>query len=1314
MNKIIRLSLATFMLLNASVINAQTALTNGIEVLANTTETINSNKTILSDTYQSPTDINHTGGRIDFGEKGKTHTISNINITSSVANNWLVTNGTVNFENVNLENTVTNANDGYLLILDTGNKKNNPVLNFNQGSIKNLSVNSMGSGNTHGNITLQMNNTLIDNVKFGNKPHNKGVINIFESEINNSYFAFDTFIENSTVNNIEIGEYTTTFDNSVVNGKMTLKDKVSIAIKNNSVINSDIIFGKQNSIIFDNSMLDKIISLNDDTSITIKNNSIINSNIVFGNNNNLTIDNANYEINKDLNLNNLSLISTEAKGDLIANSINIANSNIVGLKNQNLSIQSKNGHITLDTITANNTNIKIAQDKFLIFKGANTLNNINITNDLALPVNKHQIVITNNSNTTINDSIIKNSSINQNSSTEFNGKLVINNSEVIDTNIGVFINNNIYNRIPTLELNSVNYVNNLANSGIYARDIIVNGGYIKANELYGTDTEIMPEGVNDISTRNHTSITIKNNAVIDSKLDSEKLIIENSIINGDLHAIKNIDLIGAKITGDINADDLNATNTDINSSLVNITNNATINSASSNKVIGVLNIGNNFTSSNTEFSGNITTNNLLSDKNSTFKGEVVADSINAVGSIFDNTLTITGNSKNNILDNATLNQGINVDSKDASVSIVNGSNIKGAIKNEGTIIVDKDSTISHEVSGSGKLNTDSATYNDNVSMGSIEGSGNTFIKDVEITNKDSILNIGDNTFGGNIKVESGTINADSSFNLKDLTASNINIKNEDVNTKDKITANNVNASDTLIIENISVNTNQINAKQAQINNSNITSVFLKGSNDNAINAYDKTEITSGDYTVNNSAIKGAIRANQINSNASKFSGQINVNTLNASNSEFYITGGGYDTSLYTDFSGAIIARKGASGKNNIINISKTDLSKLVNGYVPIAIIGNELEVSRSDAALVGSDYFNVIYSTPVSNIYLADNVVSYKIINGKEVWSVGLAGDKLSEADIQEVLDGNKNYQNIINEDIDKNYKLFITRENFTPATQKEINQVAYNQYFLAKNLANNFDRFSEIRANDYGFWANSGYDNFATLYDDLKIKSAKVGIDNSINLERSSLAYGVFASSAILKSSSVKNKANGFGIYASTNFNNGVFADYSLAYYAVKNEYDLKNIDLKTSKNTNLWQAQIGVGHRIENSKIFFEPSVRMYVLKATKHNVVNDTLGIFLEQNAQVSLNAGILAGYKLSDNFDMNASLNYQKDLSNSSKVLVKSILDTNQQRIKNDELKAGIGLKARINKNFNLNINTTKAISTFSDTKYNFNLGLNYKF
>ncbi|MBZ7985980.1 autotransporter outer membrane beta-barrel domain-containing protein [Campylobacter sp. Cr9] len=1517
MNKTIKLSLVAFMLLSANVVSAQTQLTNDTTILANASETINGNKTILSDTYTTPTDINHTGGVINLGKKGELHNISDVNVSSSFkdAKYWIY--GDVYLNNVSFKKP-SDGNTVHSLIIENGSN-----LTMLGGSLDNIAIN-LGSSTAGYQDSIIFDNIEFNNVKYGYNTPRTAYFTILNSKVNNSDFKYETIfmtsalsgnitggsliiqenskilgsiqasnlnISNSIVdgtanNSLDISN-NIILDNTIINGtNVILKDNASIAIENNSLVNSEIIFGANNtltidsssyqskndlslanlnllsstldnnltianSINLDNSTLNgSNVTLEDNASITIKNNSIVNSEIIFGVNNNLTIDNSSYEIKKDLNLKNLTLKSvkvdknitvsenteldktvldgilntktltanetifnsnsniawsvninnSELYGDLIANKIDITNSQIMGKDNKTLQFQARNNHITFDNVTTNNTNIKIAKDKFLILKGVNTLNNINVTNDLALSANKHQIVITNNSNTTINDSIINNSSINQNSSTEFNGKLVINNSEITDTNIGAIFNNDLYTRIPTLELNNVNYVNNLANSGIYARDIIINGGYIKANELYGTDTEIMPEGINDTYTRNHTSVTIKNNAVIDSKLDSEKLIIENSTINGDLHAIKNIDLTGAKIIGDINADDLNVANTDINSSLINIANNATINNTQSNKVIGNFNIGNdfaissaniqgsfkvgnnltltnsaitgdieevknlnlndssittnkivsasndititnttkqtssanfsagnNFTSTNTEFSGNITTNNLLSDNNSTFKGEVVADSINAVGSTFENTLTITGNSKNNILDNATLNQGISIDSKDASINIVNGSNIKGAIKNEGTIIVDKNSNISHEVSGSGKLNTDSATYNDNVSMGSIEGSGNTFIKDVEVTNKDSVLNVGDNTFGGNIKVENGTIMADSSFNLKDLTASNINIKNEDINTKDKISTNNVSVSDKLLIENIDVKANQISAKQAEIVNSNVTSkIFLKGNDDKATSVYDKAEITSGNYTINNSAIKGGIRVDSLSVNNSNIVGQLAVNKLNATNSTFYITGGGYNTSLYEHFSGAIIAKEGASGGNNTINISNTNIGKLINGYVPVAIINNKApNASRADMLvaspkIVEQEFFKVTYTTPISTIFLSPSVVHYnKIDDGtsiKEIWSVGLAGKELSESEVIDIINGKGNANYSTTQAVDKNYKDYIMSEVFDNATKKELNSIIYNPYFIAKNNLDILnDRYTYLRTDNknHGFWLDNNYSyNF---YNDIKLKNKgiSVGVDNFIDLDKLSVSYGAFTNTSRLSLDNAKIDTKLIGAYASTNFYNGVFIDYSLAYASLKHKFDAKKLEFNNTYYTNLWQASIKTGHRLGTTS-YIEPSLEINATRFQKHNVKTKNVQITANQGTLVSLKTGVKAGVDLNKNFSLKTELAYYNDLNKSPKANVVSMLESDFSGIRDYGLNAKLGLLVKPSNKLDINADIAKKISLTNESNYKVNLGFNYKF
>lgn len=875
---------------------------------------------------------------------------------------------------------------------------------------------------------------------------------------------------------------------------------------------------------------------------------------------------------------------------------------------------------------------------------------------------------------------------------------------------------------------------------IYINNSTLNGDITKDNRSSCYEVEGCSGEVEDV---NITNSTVKGNinevgniTLSNSNLESTSVIVKNDVkidnsanIQGSFKVGNNLTLTNSAITGDIEeVKNLNLTNSNIvTDKLVSASNDITITNTTKQTNSANFSAGNNFTSSNTEFSGNITTNNLLSDNNSTFKGEVVADSINAVGSTFENTLTITGNSKNNILDNATLIQGINVDSKDASISIVNGSNIQGAIKNEGIIIVDKNSNISNEVSGSGKLNTDSATYNENVSMGSIEGSGNTFIKDVEVTNKDSMLNVGDNTFGGNIKVENGTIMADSSFNLKDLTASNINIKNEDVNTKDKINTNNVSVSDKLLIENIDVKANQISAKQAEIVNSNVTSkIFLKGNDDKATSVYDKAAITSGDYTINNSAIKGGIRVDSLSVNNSNIVGQLAVNKLNAINSTFYITGGGYNTSLYEHFSGAIIAKEGASGGNNTINISNTNIGKLINGYVPVAIINNKApnairaDILTASPKIVEQEFFKVTYTTPISTIFLSPSVVHYnKIDDGtsiKEIWSVGLAGKELSESEVIDIINGKGNANYSTTQAVDKNYKDYIMSEVFDNATKKELNSIIYNPYFVAKNNLDILnDRYTYLRTDNknHGFWLDNNYSyNF---YNDIKLKNkgTSVGADNFIDLDKLSVSYGAFTNASRLSLDNAKIDTKLIGAYASTNFYNGVFIDYSLAYASLKHKFDAKKLEFNNTYYTNLWQASIKAGHRLGTTS-YIEPSLEINATRFQKHNVKTKNVQITANQGTLVSLKTGVKAGVDLSKNFSLKTELAYYNDLNKSPKANVVSMLESDFSGIRDYGLNAKLGLLVKPSNKLDINADIAKKISLTNESNYKINLGFNYKF
>lgn len=1085
----------------------------------------------------------------------------------------------------------------------------------------------------------------------------------------------------------------------------------------------------------------------------------------------------------NFNITNSNITSTITGGTLNFKNSTITNSEFAGgtsyFENSKIEGVLKGGDLY---VTNGNTyNVDIQGGRF-ITKGDITLNDYKVSQDTPLNNTRWngRISIDNDTTLTLNNADFTNiqiSSLNVNNKEALiNNKLVINNSKITNTGIGS-VNNAVLFVIDELELNNTNVFNDIqANTtfafqtGIYASKININGGEITAPEIRTVLNTQVNSGNWDVN-KLGTTTTI-NNAIINANVETETLVLKNnSVLNGDIQGTKVVKIENSQLNGNITRNDrgyctdngcsgeieeviitnstikgdinevgnVSLTNTNLEASNVIVNNNITIDNSTSTEaktITGNFQVGNDFTSKNTTFSGNITANNLLSDNKSTFQGNVSADSISAVGSTFEQTLTITGDSKNNVLDNATLEQGIVIDSKDAKVSVINGSEIKGEIINEGVINVEKGSTVSELVSGSGTLSTDGAWYDKNVSMGKIEGENNTFKGDVSITNTNTEVKADNNTFLGNVSVDNGKLSATIKNDFKDISANKIDFINDDVKTTDKITAQAIKVSDELIIKNIDVKANEISANKGTITNSNVflntkdTKVFLKGKDDNASSVYDKAEITSGDYTIEKSAIKGGIRADTLRTEGSKIAGQLAVNNLNATDSTFYITGGGYNTSLYEHFSGAIIARNSASGSNNIINISNTNLGMLVNGYVPIAIINNKAPNStRADAIaaapkVVNKDFFKVTYTTPISTLFLSPEIAHYTTIqdgdNTMEVWSVGLAGKELNAQEIQDIMSGKGNANFIASDVVDKNYQGYILQELFDTKTKAELNSIIYSPYYVAKNQAEILnDRFAYLRddVKNHGFWVNNNYSFSRTAYNDLRYKGTSVGVDRNLSLDKFNLSYGAFANISRLgidKGLEGSTNVRSFGAYASTNFYNGSFVDYSLAYATLKNKFNATKINLNNVSYTDLYQASITLGHRFSTKDNYLEPNTKIYLTKYKKQTTKAQHVSILQNQGAQVSVQAGVKAGVKLNKNFSLKSELNYYKDLNNSPKSSVQSMLLSEFDGLSTSGVNAKLGFLVKPNPKLDINADILKQISDTYDTSYKVNLGFTYKF
>ncbi|ULO01254.1 hypothetical protein AVANS_0620 [Campylobacter sp. RM5004] len=1315
------------------------------------------NSSILDTDITIRTSANIDSSYIE-GEKITLENNASISITNnSIVNSEIVFGAnnslTINNSSYEIKQDLNLANLTLInhTINGSADKKINISSNSSDMQLNNVTFNDINLSSGTYRIDLNGENTfnrlLVQNTNVKGSGHHitlgdKAQATFNDSEfintaINNYSFKFNntTIFNNSKFTNTSIGSASAAsaakvyINNSVINNtdaKATLGGG-NIHITN-STINSDITGG---NIFFDNlSTIQGTLrggtihvnnhNFNKTQKLVIKSGGIYSSGILdLDGIKNFEDSETNLEFgvdnNSTLNLTNMKIANTGMHSanvneeELVNNSINISDSNLieVGIGNRN------NGGLSfvVDNLSLSNTDIKntnkaIKAKNIKITGGNITATELRTINQILIsPLYWH----VNKIDTNI---IIDNATINANVET---GTLTLKNNSILNGDIQgtnkVIIDNATLNG--NITRNDRGYC--LIEEGCTGEieDVSITNSTIKGNV-----NEVGNITLNNSSLES-TSVIVKNDVKIDNSANIQgsfkvgnNLTLTNSAITGDIEEVKNLNLNDSSIT---------------TNKVVSASNDITITNTTKQTSSANFSAGNNFTSTNTEFSGNITTNNLLSDNNSTFKGEVVADSINAVGSTFDNTLTITGNSKNNILDNAKLNHGINVNNKDASLSIVNNSTILGSIVNNGIINVEEGSEVSKEVTGTGVLNTNSAFYEDKVEIGTIVGSNNTFKGDVTITNDEANFSVDTNHFHGDIIVSNGTLNASTNNDLNNIISNNINFKNEDVNTKDEINAKVVEVKDTLLIENIDVNTSQISAKQAQITNSNVTSkIFLKGNDDKATSVYDKAEITSGNYTINNSAIKGGIRVDSLSVNNSNIVGQLAVNKLNAINSTFYITGGGYNTSLYEHFSGAIIAKEGASGGNNTINISNTNIGKLINGYVPVAIINNKApnairaDMLAASPKIVKQEFFKVTYTTPISTIFLSPSVVHYnKIDDGtsiKEIWSVGLAGKELSESEVIDIINGKGNANYSTTQAVDKNYKDYIMSEVFDNATKKELNSIIYNPYFIAKNNLDILnDRYTYLRTDNknHGFWLDNNYSyNF---YNDIKLKNKgiSVGVDNFIDLDKLSVSYGAFTNASRLSLDNAKIDTKLIGAYASTNFYNGVFIDYSLAYASLKHKFDAKKLEFNNTYYTNLWQASIKAGHRLGTTS-YIEPSLEINATRFQKHNVKTKNVQITANQGTLVSLKTGVKAGVDLNKNFSLKTELAYYNDLNKSPKANVVSMLESDFSGIRDYGLNAKLGLLVKPSNKLDINADIAKKISLTNESNYKVNLGFNYKF
>ncbi|MBZ8006758.1 hypothetical protein AVBRAN9334_01150 [Campylobacter sp. RM9334] len=866
------------------------------------------------------------------------------------------------------------------------------------------------------------------------------------------------------------------------------------------------------------------------------------------------------------------------------------------------------------------------------------------------------------------------------------------------------------------------------------------------------------KGKDAIITANNGKTTLTNNAKVCSSIDTKDLDLNNkaSICSDDTTPVtitstglSNIDgKNGVNIGKDVtfNANNLDIKNIDDKSKLdakLNASGEFKVSNSTLKNDISVK--GNKACfkpDSTTTLKGKVEVDCLDSNQ-TTFDGEVIAKNVKDNGSQFNNKTTIDGGT--NDLNNSTFNNDLTLKGK-GNTKLSNAS-MKDLVNEAIKVVLDNIKSFNNITNQNG--GDLSINNTDKIAGTSIKNNGNkskldfnnigelatkitnddggilslTNVKNVseDITNN-SELNVNNSIINAAIKYDNnkcGTLNTSNGIYNNNVEQCNINANLNNTFNKDILVHNNSDISGNFTANTFKTNT--LNADNAFIE---ITGTKpISSIDDLATNTYDKTsDLKNSTYTIKNSTIRatntnsngiGGIRADNLIVDNSHIQAQVVTNTLNANNSKFYIYGGGIDTSLEDKFSGPIIVNKEALGENNEIVLYNTNLSKLVNTRVPIAIVNGKKEDNEKDKA-----YFKVTYKTVLATYNT--KVLSFDEIGKDGVWSLGLT-DKdpiINKDSIRSNLEIDKEALKGFGK-VSADDKDLLTLEYLDPAVTSAVKNIMYTPYYVARYYIDDNDlRFNYLRNDDKnkGFWINSDYGYFETDSNNLKGSRVNVGVDNKVSLKNLDVAYGIKASKAKLKA----NKAlstdvgiTGIGLYASTNFNSGFFVDYDLNLLTLKGNYKSDLAMINTTRYDNLWQAKVKVGQRF-GSDYYVEPNVKLIATRYPKVNIDGAVLGIQTEQAAQYTAKAGIKAGAKINDKVGLNTEFAYIKDLNESPSNSANDGMTYYFERVQDRGFEIKFGADYKPSANTNINLDFAKSITNHFNNNYNINLGFSYNF
>ncbi|MBZ7985609.1 autotransporter outer membrane beta-barrel domain-containing protein [Campylobacter sp. Cr9] len=875
--------------------------------------------------------------------------------------------------------------------------------------------------------------------------------------------------------------------------------------------------------------------------------------------------------------------------------------------------------------------------------------------------------------------------------------------------------------------------------------------------------------------------TLKEN----SDIKASNVVLSDGAINGKITATKaNLDNMRVS-TGLITANDITLSN----SKSVNI---HTINATLKDTEVGTAYIENiSKDSQNVTFIGKLTTTNELNADIFNFKNDVEV----AGGGIFNsskdtgyknvkaNIINISDttliNRVSNKLEANTINLSNTTSDYNASANIINidkNSNINGNLDFSDTLNIDN-STIGGKITNQAgakllKITNDSiinAEIDTDTKFLGIGNKGNIFNASVSVGEfgDDNINNIftkdftskgnawaDDNTFLDTLNVED-TLYASKSNTFADINAKNLNFTGTGL-----IELNNhdLRADGSAIIDGMEVNAYNFLMNNAEIKNTN-TMAYLLGNKEtpikNPANIY-KPTITSGTYILNDMSNKGGIRANAVNTANSHLVGQFATNDLVSNDTNYYLLGGGIDTTLYESFSGAVIARNSASGANNNIRINNTNILGLTKGLVPVAIV-KESDITRANA--LSKDYFKLSYIRGTNTYSFNENMEHYKKFvtqDGKvyHAWLVGstIHGDdmgELNEGNVEGVANGtdesfnaaiiangnanagtspkdtnvNEVYEEIKNttaSDVILKYdeEVGLIFEGLDEEKGNAIDEIASLDEYI-KNLVLNSSKQRLVGIKDLshglGFWYDAYAGKASTNLSDLKYKGLSFGIDKKFENSNNDLYFGLYANTMQVDVSktikaSIDSKSAGF--YTSAIYHNGLYLDFLAAITGAKSDVEESAFTTMSNKS-NIFLASAAIGFKY-GEKLYVEPSFGLNYAYMPSMKFKEDITEVTRFKKSLFSILPSFKVGYQ-NDKIDFYTSLTIEKDLSTSPYVEIEDDYVIVQRHGEKDfRLKTSAGIDYKASDFTNIKFDFTKDFYGNFNNDYRFNLGVRHSF